>query len=106
MLRLVPLIGLCLLPIFTPAEPPRGERRQGESLWGLKCRELTKEEQGRLVVEWGKPSIEPGREGKSILIPGRAFLKTADGKTREPVKGIVIATVIISRQPDARPNWS
>jgi hypothetical protein len=106
MSRLCLLIGLCLLPILALAEPPRSEHRHGSGLNGQKCRELTEEEQGRLVVEWDKPRIEDDRHGKRICIPGQAYLKSADGKSREPVKGVVIAAVIISHRPDTKPNWS
>lgn len=106
MSRLALLLGLCFLPIIALAAPPQGKHEYGQGLQGQKCRQLTKDEQERLVVEWGKPSIEDNRYGKRIRIPGQAFLKSAEGKTRELVEGVVIATVIIAQQPDSKPDWS
>src|SRR5947209_18457637 len=106
MSRFFLLIGLCLVPILTVAEPPHRQTSPGSGLNGKVCRELTPAEQKRLVVEWGKPRLAPRNRsyGTRIAIPGQAFLKSADGKTKEPLKGIVVASVIVAVKPETKPD--
>lgn len=58
----------------------------GVGLHGQKCRELTEDEQRRLVVEWGKPTIVERRLGDYICLPAKTFLINADESSREPIK--------------------
>jgi hypothetical protein len=109
MLKLILGLGFLALTAFVRAEPPRGTSQQGMGLQpGQSCRALTEDERRRLVIEWGKPSIVEERfeHEKLVRIPAQVFLASADGKKREPLKGVVIAAVLVAVQPDKKPDWS
>jgi hypothetical protein len=109
MLKLAMGLGLVALAAAVQAEPPRDTSRHGLGLQsGQYCRMLTEDERRRLVIEWGKPSIVVDRRDteKLVRIPAQVFLTSADGKKREPLKGVVIAAVLVAVQPDKKSDWS
>jgi hypothetical protein len=70
----------------------------------IKC--ASPEEEVRLVIDWAKPAVERKDGATAVIISGKAYLRSADGKSRKPVNWAQPISVALSRSYRNPPNWT
>jgi hypothetical protein len=64
------------------------------------------DEQARLVIEWAKPEVKRTHGETSIVLSGKAYLRSSDGRSRRPVDWVQPIDIALARSYKNPPDWS